>query len=193
MGPLRIALDLAIARKFLVTASSVVVLGASCSGAGELSTPGPTRPGSAPTATPSARPSAAPSHPEIQAPDIRFVLRATYPVGDSVNVRIENVGDVAYEYHAPYAACELTYRDASGRTFLVPPGTHCDMITTLLIQPGETKRLFQWDLDECTKDRWGCVRSEPLDPGTYSISGSFRPANGGPPARTETKLTIAEA
>jgi len=47
------------------------------------------------------------------------------------------------------------------------------------IKPRETELLFKWNLDECVKDAWGCVRSRPLSPGTYTITGAFRPKNAG--------------
>jgi hypothetical protein len=140
------------------------------------------------------QPATSPSKsPGLASTDIQFVLSDGYPAGQRISVQIENVGDVAYEYHTPYEACDLTYRDAAGRAFLIPPGTHCDMVATVRIRPGETKPLFSGALDECTKDLWGCVRSRALEPGTYYISGSFKPANGGSPVRAETALTITEA
>jgi hypothetical protein len=122
--------------------------------------------------------------------DIQFVLRDRYPAGHRVPVRITNLGDEAYKYQTIYQACELEYRDPEGRMFLIPPGTHCDLVTIATIAPGETKLLFKWDLDECTRDEWGCVRSKPLDPGTYTINGSFHGAKGGVPAHAETSFTV---
>ena len=78
-----------------------------------------------------------------------------------------------------YAACRLRYSDGTGRRFIIPPGTHCDIIAFGAIEPGGTKLLFKWELDECVKDEWGCVRSEPLSPGTYTITGLFRPEDTG--------------
>ena len=43
----------------------------------------------------------------------------------------------------------------------------------LHIKPGETATLFEWDLSECIEDQWGCVKSQPLPPGTYTIRGAF--------------------
>ncbi len=110
--------------------------------------------------------------------DIQFVLR-DYTAGETARVRIENVGDRAYRYQALYAACVLHYVDDTGRRFIIPPGTHCDIISYATIDPGETKVLFKWDLDACVKDQWGCVRSKPLAPGTYTITGAFKPVNSG--------------
>jgi hypothetical protein len=125
--------------------------------------------------------------------DINFVLKDRYGVGEHVQVRIVNRGDRAYRYNSTgYEACDLTYRDETGRKFLIPPGTHCDLIVIKQIGPGETVTLFEWDLDECTKDRWGCVEEETLPPGTYTIEGTFRAADGGPAAHAEATFQIVE-
>jgi hypothetical protein len=55
------------------------------------------------------------------------------------------------------------------------------------------KKLFRWDLDECVNDNWGCVKSRPLGPGTYTIKGRFKPKVAGPWARAETVFTIVAA
>jgi hypothetical protein len=125
---------------------------------------------------------------------IRFVLQETYQVGARVPVKIVNEGSHPYLYNSTgYEACNLTYRDHSGREFIIPPGTHCDLIVMEEIEPGETVTLFHWDLDECTKDRWGCVKEEPLQPGTYTIEGTFRSADGSPPARAKATVEIIAA
>lgn len=41
-----------------------------------------------------------------------------------------------------YAACSLRYFDGDGRRFIIPPGTHCDIISHGTINPGQTKPLF---------------------------------------------------
>jgi hypothetical protein len=110
---------------------------------------------------------------------IQFVLNDTYTVGDTARVRVKNVGDRPYRYELYYAACRLHYFDSEGRRFIIPPGTHCDLIAYGTIKPGETELLFKWNLDECVKDAWGCVRSRPLSPGTYTITGAFKPKNAG--------------
>ena len=110
---------------------------------------------------------------------IQFVLNDTYTLGDTARVQIENVGDRPYRYQLLYAACRLHYFDGDGRRFIIPLGTHCDLIAYGTIKPGETKSLFKWKLDECVKDAWGCVRSRPLSPGTYTITGAFKPKNLG--------------
>ena len=129
---------------------------------------------------PSGPPMAAPS-PSPESEGIRFVLEDTYEVGETVPVRVENLGPVSYLYNVEYQACDLTYRDETGREFIIPPGTHCDLIMIAEIKPGETLTLFRWDLDECVKDDWGCVESEPLPPGEYTISGRFERSGGDDP------------
>lgn len=153
-----------------------VALGASCS-----DTP-PDR-----EAAPAASRSPSPSS---TAGPLTLVLEDRYVAGTKVPVRLHNAGDVAYVYNPDYEACNMTYLDDTGRKFLVPEGTHCDLISFVEIEPGETVTLFTWDLDECTKDEWGCVEEEPLDPGRYTIKGRFRPAAEGDPARVEATFTI---
>jgi hypothetical protein len=164
----RIGLAVALAASLLV----------GCAGVGAE---GSARPVAGPTGSPS----------PTGAGGIEFVLRDTYGFRDRVDVRITNTGDTAYEYNATgYEACNLTYRDEAGREFIIPPGTHCDLIAIEEIEPGETVTLFEWHLDECTKDNWGCVESEPLKPGTYTIEGSFRAVGGGPSAHAEATFEI---
>lgn len=104
---------------------------------------------------------------------IQFVLDDTYRVGERVQVKIQNNGQLSYFYTRLFAACELSYFEASGRNFLIPPGTHCDLREYIEIKPGETATLFEWDLSECIEDLFGCVKSQPLPPGTYTIRGAF--------------------
>jgi hypothetical protein len=133
---------------------------------------------------------AVPPESESSVDPIRFVLRSRYPVGRTVAVVIENVGRRAYVFEAYYQACFLSYFDASGRRFIIPPGTHCDLRAKETIRSGERKKLFTWKLDECVKDDWGCAKSRPLPPGTYTIKGRFMPKRAGRPARVETTFTI---
>ncbi len=121
---------------------------------------------------------------------IRFVLHDTYLVGQTARVGIQNVGDRPYRYQLFYAACELRYFDEDGRRFIIPPGTHCDMIAFGTIAPGETKPLFTWKLDECVRDAWGCVRSKPLPPGTYTIAGRFKPERSGERVRASGSFEL---
>jgi hypothetical protein len=124
---------------------------------------------------------------------IRFRLDDQYTAGQNVDVAIANVGTRAYLFEFYYQACFLSYFDSSGRRFIIPPGTHCDIRGKEIIRPGETKQLFSWRLDECVKDRWGCVRSRPLPPGTYTIAGRFKPKAEGTPVRAVKTLEIVEA
>jgi hypothetical protein len=124
---------------------------------------------------------------------IRFRLDDTYAVGETIDVAIANVGTQAYLFEISYQACFLSYFDSSGRRFIIPPGTHCDIRGKQTIRPGETKELFTWRLDECVKDQWGCVRSRTLPPGTYTIEGRFKPNDGGAPVRAETTFEIVRA
>ena len=124
---------------------------------------------------------------------IRFVLGDRYRAGESVDVVIENVGRRPYVFQAFYQACFLSYFDSAGRRFIIPPGTHCDLLAEETIRPGERKKLFRWDLDECVKDERGCQGSRPLPPGTYTIRGRFKPKNTGTAARAQTTFTIVAA
>ena len=121
---------------------------------------------------------------------IRFILGDRYASGETIEVVIENVGPRAYMFESAYQACYLSYFESAGRRFIIPPGTHCDIFAEERIGPGERKKLFSWSLDECVKDRRGCVESRPLPPGAYTIKGRFMPAAGGRPARVETTFRI---
>jgi hypothetical protein len=137
--------------------------------------------------------SVGPPTPESSGP-IRFVLDDEYALRERVAVTIENLGTHTYRHiDTSYAACYLRYFDSSGREFKVPPGTHCDIIVYAELKPGETARLFTWRLDECVKDRWGCVKRRPLPPGTYVIRGRFKAIDGGPPARPEATFRIVDS
>jgi len=105
--------------------------------------------------------------------DIQFVLNDVYRVGELIQVRIKNADQVSYFYTRRFAACDLSYFDASGRKFLIPPGTHCDLMDYANIKPGEIATLFEWDLSECIEDQWWCVKSQPLPAGNYTIRGTF--------------------
>ncbi len=124
---------------------------------------------------------------------IAFVLDDTYRAGSTVDVKIANLGSETYVYNEMYEACDLTYTDGSGRQFLIPPGTHCDLVMMSELKPGETATLFRWRLDECIRDEWGCVESEPLPPGDYTIEGRFHPRDGGPPVPAEATFRVVEA
>jgi hypothetical protein len=131
-----------------------------------------------------------PANPESAGGPIRFVLSDRYRAGDSVDVVIENAGRTVYVFQSFYQACFLSYFDSSGRRFIIPPGTHCDLRAWETIGPGEREKLFRWSLDECVKDDWGCVESRPLPPGVYTIKGRFRPKGSGMPAQAEATFRI---
>jgi hypothetical protein len=131
--------------------------------------------------------------PQVSTGPIKLLFDDAYPARERVNVRIENAGTRIYRYQAFYAACFLSYSDSSGREFKIPPGTHCDILGEQPIEPGQVKRLFVWRLNECVKDRWGCVKSRPLPPGAYVVRGRFEPVGGGKPARAEARFWIGEA
>jgi len=135
----------------------------------------------------------APAESESNGGPIRFILGDRYASGETIDVVIENVGPRAYMFESAYQACYLSYFDSSGRRFIIPPGTHCDLLAEETIRPGERKKLFTWKLDECVKDAWGCVKSRPLAPGTYTIKGLFKPKFAGPRARVETTFRIVAA
>ncbi len=124
--------------------------------------------------------------------DIRFLLERAYVEGldKRIEVKIMNSGSVPYLYRKDYAACDLEYFDASGRKFIIPPGTHCDLVVYDEIKPGEVKTLFDWNLDECIEDRWGCVKSKPLPIGEYTIKGTFTTPTGKQAAAQATFIVI---
>lgn len=97
----------------------------------------------------------------------------TYKRGQKIEVKLLNRSNISYVYNPDYQACSFTYTDSSRRKFIIPPGTHCDLISYTEIKPNETKTLFEWSLDECTQDNWGCANSQPLPAGTYTIIGKF--------------------
>ena len=144
----------------------------------------------------SAVPSPVPTGRASSTGPIRFVLAGTYTVGDTARVQIENVGNRADRYRLSvskrdqYAACPLHYFDAEGREFIIPPGTHCDIVAYGIIKPGETKPLFNWRLDECVRDAWGCVRTKPLSPGIYTISGLFKSPSSRNSARARSSFEL---
>lgn len=133
---------------------------------------------------------------EIPLSDIYFAINDTYKVGQKVEVKIKNRGNRSYVYNPRYEACDLQYYDEFGRTFIIPPGTHCDIEATAEIKAGETKTLFTWKLDECIEDNWGCAKSKPLKPGKYTIKGNFGAVESWPsgqPGPNEDFNIIAKA
>jgi hypothetical protein len=179
-------------RRALVAGCILAVMAGASLAALALQEGGEEPTGGAPESSEAAPTSPAPTTTESSGP-IRFVLADRYAAGETVDVLIENVGTRTYLFQAYYQACFLRYFDSSGRRFVIPPGTHCDLLAEEPIMPGERKKLFTWSLDECVKDRWGCVKSRPLPPGTYTIEGRFEPRTAGRPARTEATFTIVAA
>ena len=146
-----------------------------------------------PSTTPSPASSASTTSDPGSGTQLQFVLDDEFQSGDVAQVRMTNVGERGYVYRTTYAACDLTYTDIAGREFLIPPGTHCDLISKATIKPGQTVSLFRWRLNECVKDRWGCVRSEPLTPGTYTITGQFSPVEKGKPVAVAASFVLVAA
>ena len=122
--------------------------------------------------------------------DIQFAISDTHNVGEPVEIMIKNTGKVSYIFNPFYEACTLSYFDSSGRRFIIPPGTHCDLITEVELKPGETAFLFMWKLDECTEDNWGCLKSETLPEGTYTIKGEFKSYEPGITSVAEKTIEI---
>jgi hypothetical protein len=140
-------------------------------------------------------PSATPT--PAEAP-LQFLLEERYEIKEKIRVRLRNDGDGPYIYNTAYEACDMRYFDESGRRFIIPPGTHCDIIANQTIEPGETVTLFTWKLEECVNDQWGCVKAKALEPGTYRIVGRFPPGKSnkgvgtatGKPVRVEAVFEI---
>lgn len=145
-----------------------------------------------PSTTPSPVSSASTTSDSTSGTELQFVLDDEFQSGDVVQLQMKNVGERGYVYRTTYAACNLTYTDSVGREFLIPPGTHCDLLSNATIKPGQTVSLFKWRLNECVKDRWGCVRSEPLSPGTYTITGQFSPVGKGKEVEVAASFDLVE-
>ena len=123
---------------------------------------------------------------------LSFVLKRRYPAGGHTAVRLHNAGDKSYNYNPFYEACDMVFRVRAGRKFLVPEGTHCDLQGDDQIRPGETVTLFKWDLDECTKDKWGCTREKDLPAGRYVMRGWFKPHGSGDRVTVVGRFRIVE-
>lgn len=128
---------------------------------------------------------------------LEFSMKQEYPRGEAIPVTIENHSKVSYVFNPDYPACyNLKFKDESGKLhkikrpapdglktlkdgeFVVPEGTHCDLVSDALIRPGEKKTLVKWLQKECLEDEFGCRKSEPVAPGKYTIIGSFQEATG---------------
>ena len=123
---------------------------------------------------------------------LRFLLDSPLYEGGKTRVRLRNTSDRTYIYNSYYEACQMVFRDSSRREFLVPEGTHCDLVDRARLEPGETVTLFRWDLDECVEDNWGCAKARDLPQGKYMMRGWFRPRGGGDRARVTRRFHIRE-
>lgn len=121
---------------------------------------------------------------------LRFLLDTPLRAGGETRVRLRNGGGRAYVYNSYYQACYMTFRVRGGRRFIIPEGTHCDLVDRREIAPGETVTLFRWDLDECVEDNWGCTKARDLPAGRYVMKGSFQPADGGDRVRAVRRFRI---
>jgi hypothetical protein len=172
--------------RIVVAVVAFALLAASCADENDL------RPSST---GPNGSSSGTPTPPEAP---LRFLVGSRYEMGEKIEVRLRNDGRRAYVYNEAYEACDMRYVDESGRRFIIPPGTHCDLIVDQTIEPGETVTLFEWKLEECVKDEWGCVKAKPLEPGTYRMVGWFPPGEEvkgigkatGKPVRVEAAFEI---
>ncbi|MBI4305201.1 MAG: hypothetical protein HY678_02680 [Chloroflexi bacterium] len=140
--------------------------------------------------TPAAR---APSRPDDASMDIVFEMRDRYRAGAPIEIRIRNRSNSTTYYYQDWASCfNLKFFDGStdrrpypredpGREplyllpgqFIVPEGTHCDLISEQDLRPGEDTLLFVWGQEMCTKDIWGCLERVRVTPGKYRIVGQF--------------------
>lgn len=122
--------------------------------------------------------------------DIVLVVEDSYDLGDRATLAIRNDGDVPYVYRKFQQACAFTYKDANGRSFQIPPATHCDLPEETEIAPGATVTvLTNWFLDECTLPGFFCFGVRPLPTGAYTISGALQSVGG--EKRAEFSKTIS--
>ena len=125
--------------------------------------------------------------------DIALDMEEEYLLGEPVEIVIRNNSKANYYYQSQYPACSnLHFFDDSQQSraypyanparkerilspgrFIVPGGTHCDILNEKTLKPGESVALFTWDQQMCIKDRWGCLESVPVEPGEYLIRGEF--------------------
>ncbi|MFQ5933619.1 MAG: hypothetical protein ACE5KI_03140 [Dehalococcoidia bacterium] len=118
-------------------------------------------------------------------------MEDSYVLGQDIEIKIRNNGTESYVYSAYYPACiNLEFYDESEEArqlksfskiielppglFIIPEGTHCDLIGESEIKPGEEAVLLTWSQQECVEDNWGCTESVPVKPGNYTIVGEFR-------------------
>jgi hypothetical protein len=143
------------------------------------------------SAAPTAKNSISPT-PQRDSP-LEFVLDEEYQAGTRIAVKLRNTSSRSYVYNPFYEACDMAFFDSSGRRFIIPPGTHCDLVARERITPGDTVTLFRWRLTECLKDEWGCAKAEPLSEGVYTMRGWFRDARGGKRVVVEEGFRVVHA
>ncbi|MEK7703184.1 MAG: hypothetical protein AAB317_04410 [Nitrospirota bacterium] len=105
--------------------------------------------------------------------DLKLVLKEKYKMGDKVEVKMKNTGKISYLYNQKSPACDFSYFDGAEGEFFIPQAKGCDLVITTEIAPGETKKLFEWDLSQCLQDDFECFKNESLPEGQYTIKGSF--------------------
>ena len=83
----------------------------------------------------------------------------------------------------------LGFKPLSPGLFVIPEGTHCDLMVEVEIKPGDEAVLLTWNQEECITDRFGCRESVPVKPGRYKIVGEFKNTKGSE-TTTEGRFTI---
>ncbi len=126
---------------------------------------------------------------------LEFVMEDSYTLGQDIQIKIKNQGTESYVYSFYYPACNnLEFYDESREArrletlggirelpiglFIIPEGTHCDLVGYGEINPGEEVVLLTWSQRECVEDNGGCTESVPVKPGKYTIVGEFRGSMG---------------
>jgi hypothetical protein len=123
--------------------------------------------------------------------DIQFVLNDKYKQRETADISIKNVGKNAYLFDSCYDL--LSFKNSSGEEFLIPEiSGGCDLKITQTIRPGETAKLYSWDLDKCVDCNMGCLKSNPLDPGFYTVKAKFSIDDGKTFTVTEKKFEIVK-
>ncbi len=129
----------------------------------------------------------------LPAGNLVFDMQQEYRLGEPVEVAIRNDSSVTYYFQSEYPACyNLQFFDDSQEIrpypnadpvstqsyllpgeFIVPRGTHCDLIVEGSLDPGQAVVLFTWKQQMCIEDRFGCRESVPVGPGQYLFQGEF--------------------
>ena len=112
----------------------------------------------------------------VNTTEIKLVLDNSYNVGETIDIKITNLGTAPYLYRSD-SVCSLEFFDADGAGFMVleKSGLRCDLISYNKIYPEETVSLFTWNLNGCLRAPLGCSidNSKPLPSGDYIIRGNF--------------------